>query len=410
MILPPKSFLSFAIVDADLFVVRVVVGPRAPRVTHSQVIERFLSLSDQDAKVALRPFAQTSGRALLTAPSSWCSVRPIALTTRDWPKAKAEIMRSIDRLVPMTPDDALVGLVNLYDDSLTPVAGRLIAIHTRSLDPWRHAIEAALDRPIAAVLSPHMAMLGLGLQDEPHTLIIEPDPAGQSLQHELTLGLPTSIAEPPDLDSNNTQTNATVLPGSDAASTVTGAELAVASALASLAAPNAFAPLDGRTPSRRIEWLAPAAALIAAAALFIAAPMIFHARFRAGIERSKAQQSALVEPFNTVRDLRHNAEKLARQLNEGVAATTASWHSVLPALAQAQASLPADGFLNRLSIDDQSVTISGDASDTPAILQRLEASDALTSARRTGPLSPSSFPGLDHFEMRAARTNPGVNK
>ena len=68
-----------------------------------------------------------------------------------------------------------------------------------------------------------------------------------------------------------------------------------------------------------------------------------------------------------------------------------------------QASLPAEGFLYRLVVDRRSVTISGEASDAPAILQRLEESPLLTSARRTGPLTPSSEPGLDIFEMHAVR-------
>lgn len=397
MMLPPKNIVSCFVLGPALHAARVAIGPTGARVVANVRVDDFLSLSQADAKSALKPVAG-SGRVVLTADPSWCAVRPIALTTQTWAKAKSELMQSIDRLVPMTRDDALAGLIDVHDESLKPREGRLIAIRKQLLEPWRQAIEHALDAPVSAVLSPHMAMCGLGLQTRESATVFEPLGGGEALRHDFAFGLPTEIAEAAGDESAHQFT----VMSAGVRRTISGDDLAIGAAVAPYVATSAFAPLLGAAPSRRSEWIAPIAAFAAAAALFIAAPLMYEARLQSGVDRLEARQVAMVDDFQSLRELRNRTEQRIKLVNEAVATATTGWRSTLPILAEAQAALPADGFLYRLEIDPQNVVISGEASDAPAVLQRLEESPLLTSARRTGPLMPSSEPGLDIFEMRAA--------
>lgn len=403
MLLPPRSILSLAIAGDDLHACRVGIGPFGAARHRHTTIEAFLTSPAETTREALRALGG-AGSVVLTVPVSWCAIRQIPLTTKNWASARPELLRSIDRLVPFSVEEAIVGLMNIHDAHGRAESGRLIAIRRTVLAPWRRAIESALDRPINAVLAAPMSILGLGYQHLQHAVILDTSMPVETLRTTLAFGLPTEVAESVEPGAAGRDADhASAASDEHNSIRFTGLELAVGGALAPLVAPDAFAALDGATMTRRAEWIVPIAAFLAAAGLFIAAPMMEDARLRAGIERLKAEQAALIEPYNKVRDLRRETERLVRLLDEGILTTTRTWRSTLPAIAEAQAALPEDGFLYRLQIDDRTVTISGEASDAPAMLQRLEDSPLLESARRTGPLQPSSISGLDIFEMLANR-------
>ncbi len=408
MLIPPRTILSCCIVGDDLHAARLRLGPVGARVLDSTSIERFLSLTPDKRRSALRPLASGVKRLTLTVPSAWCAVRPIALTTKQWASARDELVQSIDRLLPMTSDDAMVGLLNIYDDEQQAAAGRLVAIRRKVAEPWLHAIEDATGIDAGAVLSPHMAMLGLGLQEHVHATVIEPIDEVESVRHSLRYGLPVSIGDAVDSSVNDAIT--VTLPKQSSArtaNTVSGVDVAVAGGVAPLVAPHAFAPMSGAVATRRAEWLAPAAAALLAAGLLIGAPMIFDARLKTGLANLRAEQMALTDEYQRVRSVRNNTERLASLLNEGVREPISRWRPAMPVMAEAQAALSSEGFLYRMLVDARGVTISGEADDAGAVLQRLEDSPILSSARRTGPLMPSPEAGWSIFEMRAERTAAG---
>lgn len=403
MIIPPRTILSCCIVGDALHVARVRIGPMGASVLATATLEAFLEMSPADRKDALGAIRAGASRLVLVTPSDWCAVRPIAITTKGWKSAKPELIQSIDRLVPMTADDAMVGLLNLYADDLAPKEGRLIAMRRAVAEPWMHAIEDAAGASITMTLSPHMAMLGLGVQREDHTDIIEVLDADDLVRHEMHQGLPVQMGGAVDGD---LAPDALLLPHHTSLKherTATGVNLAVAGAVAPYVAPHAFAPMQGSLPSQGSSWLAPIGALAAAAALLLASPFIYDARLERGIESLRAEQAALTEPFQEAQALRARTERLASLLLEGVRDTTATWRPALPALAESQNALSGEGFLYRIVLDTRGVTISGESDDAGAVLRALEESPLLTSARRTGPLMPSPENGWSIFEMRAER-------
>lgn len=412
MLIPPRVILSCCIVGDDLHAARVRIGPIGARVLGATRLERFLAQTPQDRRAALRSLAGAGARLVITAPGAWCAVRPIALTTHNWAKARSELIHSIDRLLPMTRDDAMVGLLNVYDEALQPSGGRLIAIRRKIAEPWLHAIEDAAGVQTSTLLAPHMAMLGLGLQDRDRATVIEPIDENESVRHTLRRGLPVSIGEAHDrADADQDAVLPAHEPDATTRAEVDGADLAVAAALAPVVAPKAFAPMAGALPNRAAEWLAPAAAAVLAAALLITAPIMYETRLRSGLAALRAEQASLTDEYQRVRSLRSNTERLASLLIEGVRDPLAPWRPTMPVMAEAQGALTGDGagegFLYRLLVDARGVTISGEADDAGAVLQLLEDSPLLTSARRTGPLMPSPEAGWSIFEMRAERAAIG---
>lgn len=407
MLIPPRTILSCSIVGDDLHAARVRVGPIGARVMESTTIERFLAATPEDRRRLLKPLGRSGARLTLVAPGDWCAVRPIALTTKQWAKARTELIQSIDRLLPMTSDDAMAGLINVYDDAGQASSGRLIAIRRRIAEPWLHAIEDAAGAQAATILATHMAMLGLGLQAHERATVLD-RVDDESLRHTLRFGLPTSIGEA--VNESEESSASAVLPHAGArvdSRAISGVDLAIAGALAPSVAPDAFAPVAGATPARMGEWLAPAAAALLAAALLISAPMIYDARLRAGLADLRAEQAALTEEFQRVRAVRTNTERLATLLHEGVRDPIENWRPAMPVMAEAQGALAGEGFLYRMVVDARGVTISGESDDAGAVLQRLEDSPLLTSARRTGPLMPAPENGWSIFEMRAEREQSG---
>jgi len=121
----PHSALSACIVGDDLHTVVVSVSPIGAKVRTAPTLERFLSMSADEARRRLEPVA-AAGRVVLTCPASWCALRPIGLGVNQWPAARDDLLRSLDRLLPIPPDDAMIGLVQLHDSQGASAGGELV--------------------------------------------------------------------------------------------------------------------------------------------------------------------------------------------------------------------------------------------------------------------------------------------
>ncbi len=382
----------------DLAGAVVQLGPELARpnasVLHRATITGFLQMDANQRRSALAPIAQSAGSAasvLLTIPSSWCAMHPIAVTCSQWDSARAEIVRSIDRMLPLSPENAEVGLVDLVSASAGPsdqaTGGMLIGADRTRVEPWSTAITEAMGMSVDGVLCPVIAAIGLGLQHEENSAVVEPDGSA----HLLRWGRLTAIdANAPDGAATTTLTD------DDAE------DLAVAAALAGVVAPGAFRPITGAAPKQPKRWLAPAACAALALGLLYGASVMSANRYEAGIEAERQQQQAMADDLAETQSLRLETERLTRLLNDGVAATVVDWRALTPALIEAQASIPADGSLHRLDLDRQSVSLRGETRDAGAALGALEASAAFTGAAFTAPVSKTPD-GSDVFELRADR-------
>lgn len=389
----------------DLCAACVRAGVNGARVRTTR-LPNFLAMPEDEARRALRavcPAGRVPARVVFVAPAHWCAARPVAITSRQWSGAREEVLRSLDQMLPMTGEDALVGLVDLRspdpDDGDDPTGGCLVGVRRRTAAAWTERIERVLEAGVGAVLSPHMAALGLGLQDAPEASVVEPGPGDVAMR--LRNGRLVGVLEAPG------DARRLALPGdgsSSDAETVTHEELAAAGAIAERVAPDDFRPLAGRVRCGAWRWLGPGLAAAMAGALLLAGFLIADARRAEAIDDMRAQRAALQDRFEESRRLGDRIERLERLLAEGVGDATQDWRSAMPVLRDIARAIERPAFLYRLDLSSRSVTLVGEAGEVRAVLQRLEESPTLTGVNLTDTLTPSpSDEALDVFSIRADR-------
>ena len=415
-----RTIISCVITRDDLHIAVVRLGVELTRpnavVLCRLTIPGFLQMEPALRRTELAPVTQCAGEASrvhLTVPSSWCALHPIGITGAQWDQARDEILRSIDRMLPLEPEDAEVGLIDLAGPDANPsdpaISGMLIGVARSRLEPWLTAMTEALGQPVESVRSGQMAALGLGLQHDERATVIEPDGSA----HLLRWGRLTAIGELLD-ESASVEGRCIRLTNDrddrdDRDDTEGGPfALAIASALADVVAPASFRPITGPAARRPRRWLAPAACAAIAMALLMLASFTGERRYQSAIAAQQWRQAQMSETLAETQRLRLETERLTRLLNEGVAATISHWEAITPALIEAQAAIPNDGTLHRLDLDRTSIALRGEAGNAGEALRSLEASAAFTGAAFTAPLSKSPD-GADLFELRADRvsTNSG---
>jgi len=406
--LRPSSNIGCVIQGEDLAVAVVrrpieLLRPVAT-VVRTEFISGFLTMDPAQRRAALRGIVADAGsgaRVILTVPTHWCALRPISVVSSQWAGARDEIVRSIDRVIPLTPDDAEVGLIDLTASDASPddpaTGGVLIGVDRSRADQWRSALGEAIGRPVALVISPHMAALGLGLQHEEHAQILEQDGS----THTMRWGRYTAIG---DLDNTDggprpRRIELTEDPEDEQGGPIA---LAIGAAIAPDIAGFSFRPVSGPAPRAPRRWLAPAACAAIAMGLFVLAGSTERHRFQQAVAQEQARQAQLADELAETQRLRLEAERLTRLVNDGVVATAEGWSSMLPALIEAQRALPENGALHRLELDGDSVELRGETASAGDALKALEASEAFTDASFTAPLSKSPD-GADLFELRAKR-------
>ena len=432
MILSRSTILSALIHGEDLHTALVSAGPSGVRIRQGPIVRRFMSVAPDELRLALRAARVPPGATVvLTLPAALCAIRPVPITTSAWAGARPELLRSIASLFPLTPDDAMVGLVDRADSLLAPMpdagdavgageaGGFLIAVRRSAVQPMIDAIERAIGRPIDAVQAPHHALLGLGLQRCPLATIIEPGAAGATMVHRLRYARPELLGEPiEDIDPVDDADARTLLWPSHTdqhpadhgdATPLSPTDLAVGAALARAAvgagaAP--FAPLHGRTASAPRRWLAPAAIAAAALAVLWGGFVMQSARYRAGAERLEAERAAIAAAVQDAQRQSDELDRYASLVRSSLTASTGDWQLLTPLLAAAHDAIPGDGFIYRLEMDARTVTIKGEAARSLEVLSSLEATPEFQNAESLEPPATISDRALETFNIRARRTMP----
>lgn len=413
MAIGARTILSALIVGDDLHLAEVecaIGGVRSRPVT---VLRGFLSLPADDARrVLVGAKIAPISRVVLTVPASWCALRPIAINVSSWAGARDEVRRSISGLFPLEPEEAVLSLINREDGA----GAYLLAVSKARLDPWITAIERATGAKVDEVLPPHVALMGLGLQQREHAVVLERPEIGQTLAHVLRYGRPQMLAEPREDAEPTTASVVDEAPlylpdGSSEApmlSTIAPVDLAVGAAmsrtLASKGVAGAYAPFVGRSVKARSPLLAPATVIAVAAFLVIGGMRVRNARYEAAIERVIEQREEIASEVEQIRRDRAEIERLSMLIDRGVNAWSSATMPITPVIAAAQGAVASDGFLYRVDVDARSTTIKGEAPRSLDVLARLEATEEFQNARTLDP--PTAVPdrSLETFSIGAQRT------
>ncbi len=370
----------------------VELGPRSVRTLAVDTLASADAATPDliSAAAARLTGGRTVSEIVVVAPAEWCATREIGISPSDWRSTRAGVMESLEDLVPVASEDAMVGLLGLHDADESCTRGAIVVARREQVEPVLAALRSAAPGAHETVVSSTMAALGLGLSAEPAVRVVEPGGVADS-SLVLRYGLPSALDAPPAPGELSRRI------GEDIPATA----LATAAVAARRAAPASYAPLLGR-PARRWTRYALPAGLVAAAALMIAAsPLVWNSRLDAGAENARVERVGLRDAFDAAQRTRTEAERYAA-LCGAFDDATSGWHSVVPTLRDAIGALEDSGHLYRLSYDSKRVVLTGESADPGAVLERLESAGTLSGARSTTPMTPSpTDPSLRVFTFSA---------
>ncbi len=425
MPLIPWTTLSAAVVGDDLALAQVSAGALGARTRAGPLLPGFLGMAPDQARQAISAWGAAAdapslsgARLILTIPTAWCAVRAVPFDARQWRSAREGVMASLEQLVPVAPADALVGVIGRAGapaqaaDDAVAAGGFLLAARRSAVQPWIEKLEAITGASVTAVLAAPMAALGLGSQSSPRAEIFDELAGGMTVRHSFVHGELADLGAPLGLADDTSAASARRLPGvsgDSGGASITGAELAVAAALAERVGAGCFAPLMGQARTAPRRWLVPlAAAALAMAALWGASAVSDH-RYQAAIDQLAEQRKQFEPQRKLAEATRAEARRLIALIDQGVNANVNSWASVMPRLAAAQGALPQDGFLYWVRLDAEGLEMRGEAKHAADVLRALESPGGpFTRARLTDPVSTVDGRELETLTVRADRKPAGA--
>lgn len=409
MSLLSRTSIGLIAVGDDLATCIVRHSPMGVQRRDGPVLRRFLSLPIEEITRQLAEIRTPGAQVVLATSSAMSALRPIALTTRSWPKARAEVQRAVPSMFPLTAEDALLSLMDAAPKQPggEPESGWLFATSRQRMDTWRAPIERAMGRSIDSIIPFHVALAATGLQHDEQATIVEASRGGVVRSNQFSYARPAALGVP--VEDGDADPAVRVLTISDEASsaTLTPSDLAFATAMAGLLAESgamgAFSPYVGRARSSRSRMVVPLAGLGAAAALIVLGVVLGNARYTRATETANTERESIAAQAKLVEEQRDRHAKLTARIKLFNELSPDAQPRLLPLLAAAQQAVPAEGFLYRIDVDPQTVTIRGEAPRTLDVLARLEAAPAFRAAESLEPPAVIKERSLESFHIRARR-------
>ncbi|MBL8745542.1 MAG: hypothetical protein JNK58_04205 [Phycisphaerae bacterium] len=399
----PWTIFAGAIVGNDLHTATVAGSPLGVRAKAGPILRDFCSLAQEESRRLLGSIPDAA-TIVLVLPSSMVALRPTALPASRWGSAREEVLKSIESLFPFPASEAAVGFVGRRLPS-SESAGYLVAADRRTIQPWLDAFARAAARPADAVISSHMAILGSGNQKAERVELLEWN-GSQWSAHRLVWGEISELnASPSDAARERIALPSASAPAIDAR-TMTGADLAAAAALASVVAPDGYAPLVGRHARTTRRWLPAAAAILAGCALLWAVGRVEEWRYERAMLHLQAQRAERESPLAQVRAARQRATDLIARLESVRQVFSGGGSGALIAVDAVQASVPAEAFLYRIEVDPRTITVKGEARRAGDVLRAIEDAAEFQGARDLDTPITVEERGLEMFNIRAERRTP----
>ncbi len=375
------------------------------------------ALSSADAVRAM--IGGAPARIVLTVPGEWASVRPISVTSAQWRDGAAEIRKSVGGLLPLSSEDAMLGVIDARGGAAAEVGGGggsggggyLVGVSESLVRPWMALLERAAGRGVDRVLTVQMAMLGLGLQGHDQADVLE-SMGGGWLRHRLVRGLVERIGEPwGEGDALAAEAVAIgAAPPAPGVRAVTGDDLAAAAALASRVAGESFVSLNGRPTRAWARWAWPAGMVAASVALLVAGGVWRQSRVERATARLDARIAEISADVRATAEARAEAERLAAMIESARGVSREAERKILPLLIAAMESVPAGGFISTIQITPDRLVMRGEAPQAGEVVRFIEVSPEFEQARLTSPVTASvgpvapGVPAGETFDLTAVRT------
>ncbi|MEO1129648.1 MAG: hypothetical protein AAFX05_08090 [Planctomycetota bacterium] len=412
----PQHVISICIVGDAMTVAEVESGPFGARTRDRGTIDGISEAHDEEFRQILGNLPQRA-RLVLTCSSGVCAIRPIPLGVQSWRAAEEEVTHSVARLLPLSPDDAMLGLVErvapqraVAHDSDATAQGYLVGVRRSVVEALVERIESISGRSVTTVLSPHMAMMGLGLQHVERATLIDTPAPGVMMAHHFEWGQPVELDLPWAPDASDAAalagTHVRSLPNGDGrtppgAEPITALELAIGAAIACSSDFGRFIPLTGRRARSLPRWLLPASLTAAAVALIMVAGSVENSRYERAAVEVRRQLADLEAQAKAVQQSRARFATLSSRMKDGVAPTVSAWRPVMPDLVEARRTIPEDGFLYRIRLSSDRVTLNGESQRAASVLRAMEDSTRFADARQGNPPIAIEERGTETFDVTA---------
>jgi hypothetical protein len=349
------------------------------------------------------------GVMCVVVPAGSVHSRPMAMSAAVFRSARDEVMRSVDRLLPIEPAGAGLGFVNRSTDAGADTeddagAGFLLAVDSATVRAARELSERVLGGPPSRTVAPQQALLGMGLHAA-GSRVRERGAFGEPLDTLLDGGLITELR----VDASGPESVDFALPTEVSAETSSDLErLAIGAAICDRFASEDAEPLHGSWSPIRSRVYPGVLAAVACAALVLSAWSIREGRYRSAIERVLSEQEAIAQQVRSVEREETELGRLvadlgAAQLAAPVLGDDEDGSGALAVLDAVLDALPAEAFLESVTVDGTGVRLRGIALSARQVLGSLESAAAFENAResdRPRPLGDGS--GRETFSVVAA--------
>jgi hypothetical protein len=255
-----------------------------------------------------------------------------------------------------------------------------------------------------------MAMLGLGLQHVERATLIDAPAPGVMTAHHFAWGQPVELDVPWTPDA----TDAAALAGTHVLSlpsasghtpsgtdSIAAVDLAIGAAIACTTDFGRFVPLTGRRARRVPRWVLPAGLTAAAVTLIMVAGHVEDSRYDNATIEVQQQLASREAQARAVQQTRAQFAVLSSRIEEGVAPAVGAWRAVMPDLVEARRTIPDDGFLYRIRLTSERVTLNGEAQRASSVLRAMEDSTRFTDARQGNPPFAIEERGTETFDVTA---------
>lgn len=423
MQLLPWTTLALAFISDDLFITRVVSSAAGVREQRVAKIAGFSTMKAVQAREALVPHRPSrSDRVCVLLPAAMVSARSVPIGCASWGKAHQELLASVEKLLPLEHAHAALGMVERVsdqdaeagDDAGDASVGRgfLIGVDDRALVKLLEPIESAFNRRVDLVLSWHHALLGLGEQDAQQTIIYDETPLGVPVHHVLRYSALAQQSEPGHPAPG--QADAALLmpsvtlesvdgPSASRVRRLDGYDLATAAALAEQVASGMIVPVRGKRRTVASRWVGPLVAAAVGAVLLVGAGQLHQARQAAELARIQRVSAEIADDFAQAEARQSRLMQMTAALSQIEQVWAGEDPQIIEAYKALRDAVPAEGYLYRVQIDGQRVTLIAEAPRAAAVLERVEGSPMFRGASMRPPSSVSERPGMERFEITAER-------
>lgn len=358
--------------------------------------------------------AGRAGSTVVVLPAEAVHLRPMAMKSRLFADAKAEIERSLESLLPIDPDGASLGFVDRLEQGNADAederagAGYLIGVDRVDVRRWSEVCSRVSGRLPDRMVAPHQAAMCAGFQRMERVVVRERGVLGDVQDSILHRGRILELRA----DASGSARADLVLPGaSDGTDADDFERLAIGAALLDSCAPAEGVPVGGEWTPLWKRAVPIAVLAVVCVGLVFGAMSMRDSRYEVAVEDVIAQQQALRAQIAEATKRIAERDRLAMMIRSVATGAIERDAGVIEIIASVERALPEDVFLEQFTVNADGVRLRGVAASARDVLAAIESSrafDGVRESQRPQPVGDGS--AREVFDVRAQYIGAGSGR